>query len=970
MKIDRLSVHGFAGLLDLEVRWPAGRLLLVVDTNEAGKSSLCEAILAGLYGLSRSPGAVPGAKLRDLRRPRNGGPFGLTLEIESDGTRFRVRRDFDAGTLSVVDLGKNLDRTPEFVRSRSRDTVGEQLAGLTEALFRSTAYVGQNVLDRDSFDSLLVLELSKIADTGGGEGTALRAQRLIESARAKMPEPLTGANVSVDTEIMRAQRRVDERRSATVRRQRALEEASRLSESLESLENRLTQSRRKAALANLGVIAAECRLLEDRVKAIKEAERRVRDLEQELSRLKPVADNHEKGAFQQLEALRIEIGKRPEALEEAQRRLESDRRAVDQERRDRELRFGLGVRLSGEERQTAVFLLKGIAESERELQEAEAELKREWEDLRREGLAEDVRKFDALSPSDMQFLETAEEERIRLEKEGVRLDRLTSESSARASIVARERRIKTQSARGLLATSLIAGAISAVLALAQARVPRPVVLGAAAFAVSIGVMGAVFLARAGRYREEEEAEQARLEAEFRAEAAVCRKDLSDLRLRLSQISAKAGFGSTAELGKTFRKLRAAEARRRVLVEASARRDAIRKRRERLEADFEPFRSGLGSTAGLPSGEDARRALELIEDLERAQRQEDLRRAALDREEERLATERRQLEALQKELARSAVRSGAPEGLSLSDALLFVEADQKKYLRYHEILDQALPEAKKLASSSDHVRKLEGDRQSLLAELFRGLSGLGAVESSLPPVSSLDVARKSAEEARAQTEAADAELRSTRASLAQKLSEGVERAREDLESLEDAEWVLERALSFRQALDLARDRLSAATTVVHRDFRKGLEGASRGILERWGLPYEALEFDEELHVTVRMKDGKVLTRPEFEHTLSAGTREQLNLAARLSVMAYFGVGDKKLPLLLDDPFTSADDGRFLKLMNFLVEMVLPERPILLVTCHEWRHERFLAQLSPEIRQRVEVIPLRQGASSKESAAEEP
>ncbi|MCK6685396.1 MAG: SMC family ATPase [Thermoanaerobaculia bacterium] len=921
MKIDRLSVHGFAGLLDLEVRWPAGRLLLVVDTNEAGKSSLCEAILAGLYGLSRSPGAVPGAKLRDLRRPRNGGPFGLTLEIESDGTRFRVRRDFDAGTLSVVDLGKNLDRTPEFVRSRSRDTVGEQLAGLTEALFRSTAYVGQNVLDRDSFDSLLVLELSKIADTGGGEGTALRAQRLIESARAKMPEPLTGANVSVDTEIMRAQRRVDERRSATVRRQRALEEASRLSESLESLENRLTQSRRKAALANLGVIAAECRLLEDRVKAIKEAERRVRDLEQELSRLKPVADNHEKGAFQQLEALRIEIGKRPEALEEAQRRLESDRRAVDQERRDRELRFGLGVRLSGEERQTAVFLLKGIAESERELQEAEAELKREWEDLRREGLAEDVRKFDALSPSDMQFLETAEEERIRLEKEGVRLDRLTSESSARASIVARERRIKTQSARGLLATSLIAGAISAVLALAQARVPRPVVLGAAAFAVSIGVMGAVFLARAGRYREEEEAEQARLEAEFRAEAAVCRKDLSDLRLRLSQISAKAGFGSTAELGKTFRKLRAAEARRRVLVEASARRDAIRKRRERLEADFEPFRSGLGSTAGLP-------------------------------------------------LARSAVRSGAPEGLSLSDALLFVEADQKKYLRYHEILDQALPEAKKLASSSDHVRKLEGDRQSLLAELFRGLSGLGAVESSLPPVSSLDAARKSAEEARAQTEAADAELRSARASLAQKLSEGVERAREDLESLEDAEWVLERALSFRQALDLARDRLSAATTVVHRDFRKGLEGASRGILERWGLPYEALEFDEELHVTVRMKDGKVLTRPEFEHTLSAGTREQLNLAARLSVMAYFGVGDKKLPLLLDDPFTSADDGRFLKLMNFLVEMVLPERPILLVTCHEWRHERFLAQLSPEIRQRVEVIPLRQGASSKESAAEEP
>jgi hypothetical protein len=940
VRISNISIRGFAGLAGLELSWPAGRMLLVLDDNEAGKSSLCEAILAGLYGLTRSPGAVPGAKLRDLRRPRNGGPYGLSMEVESEGARWRIDRDFEAGSLSVTDLDKQQDRTAEFVRSRSRDTVGEQVAGLTESLFRSTAYVAQNVLDRDAFDSLLVLELSKIADTGGGEGTALRAQRLIESARAKMPDSLTGTNVSVDTEVMRAQRRVDERRGTTVRRQRALEDAARIAESLESLENRVVQSSRRRALSGLGVIAAECKLLDEKAKSMRDAARRVKDLEQEAARLKSVAESFARGAFQQIETLRLEIGKRPEALDEAHRRLESDRKALDQDRRDRELRFGETVRLSAEDRQTAVFLLKGIIETERELAEAETELKSEWDELRREGLAEEVKKFDALPAADMEFLETAESDRDRFEREGVRLDRLTSEASARATVVARERVIKVQSARGLLATSVIAGVLCAVMALAQARVPRPILLAVAVFSISMGAVGAYFLARAARYRQEEEAALSSKESGYRTEAAQCRKDLSDLRLRLAQLSARAGFAGSSELTKAFRKLKAAETRRRVLIEASARRDAIKKRRDRQENELGPFRAGLGTPAGLPTGEDARRALELLEDVERGQRQEELRRGALQKEEERIAIERKHLDALQAELSRAVAKAGAPAGLGLADALMFVDADHKRNLRYLEIVNEALPQALNAAASADSVRRLEEERQGLLAALFRGLSELGALESSLPPAASLENARRTAEEARAQAELAEEELRVARNLASQKMSEGVERAREDLESLEDAEWILNRSLAFRQALDLARDRLSAAATVVHHDFRKGLESASRGILERWGLPYEAIEFDEELRVTVRNKDGRVMTRPEFEHTLSVGVREQLNLAARLSVLTYFGVGDRKL-------------------MNFLVTSVLPERPILLVTCHGWRHEEFLKQLPPTDREKVEAVRLRPG-----------
>ena len=71
--------------------------------------------------------------------------------------RFSIERDFDEGTLRVVDRDRGEDRTAEFLRAGGRDAVGEKLTGLTEALFRTTAYVGQNVLDGDALDSSLTV---------------------------------------------------------------------------------------------------------------------------------------------------------------------------------------------------------------------------------------------------------------------------------------------------------------------------------------------------------------------------------------------------------------------------------------------------------------------------------------------------------------------------------------------------------------------------------------------------------------------------------------------------------------------------------------------------------------------------------------------------------------------------------------------------------------------------------------------
>ena len=64
----------------------------------------------------------------------------------------------------------------------------------------------------------------------------------------------------------------------------------------------------------------------------------------------------------------------------------------------------------------------------------------------------------------------------------------------------------------------------------------------------------------------------------------------------------------------------------------------------------------------------------------------------------------------------------------------------------------------------------------------------------------------------------------------------------------------------------------------------------------------------------------------------------------------------MPLLLDDPLAGADDERFLAVMRFLATDVLGERPVLVVSCHAWRHERLLAALPPDVVERLTRVSL--------------
>ena len=81
MRIERIRVEGFGALRGLDLAWPEGSVLLAVDPNETGKTTLCEAIVTALYGFPRTRGIA--TRVREMRRPRSGAPMRVGLDVSA-----------------------------------------------------------------------------------------------------------------------------------------------------------------------------------------------------------------------------------------------------------------------------------------------------------------------------------------------------------------------------------------------------------------------------------------------------------------------------------------------------------------------------------------------------------------------------------------------------------------------------------------------------------------------------------------------------------------------------------------------------------------------------------------------------------------------------------------------------------------------------------------------------------------------
>jgi DNA repair exonuclease SbcCD ATPase subunit len=164
--IERVDVRGFRGL--------AGEFLfsrdltLVIGDNEAGKSSLHEALVRTLYGFSRvERRRARGTSLHERRAPWTGGPYGLVAQLRDDEHTYRVEWDFRSNRALLYDELGN-DRTHELGNGRDEVGLGERFLGIDIEDFRQVCCIDQDQLFAVRQSPTLGVALQEAVATAGG----------------------------------------------------------------------------------------------------------------------------------------------------------------------------------------------------------------------------------------------------------------------------------------------------------------------------------------------------------------------------------------------------------------------------------------------------------------------------------------------------------------------------------------------------------------------------------------------------------------------------------------------------------------------------------------------------------------------------------------------------------------------------------------------------------------------------------
>ncbi len=244
MKIQRIELDGFGQLRDFSEELATG-LHIFFGPNEAGKSTLQQAILALLYGFYETDRIRPAERsAQEHHVPWSGTPYRGRLVYElSDGRRFRIDRDFstpDVATL-VHDLrAGGRDVTDEYGRGRHGNLdFARKHIGMPKAVFEACAFVSQGELfdihekAKDVGDTIITL-----ADSAGREASAQKAWERLEkvykedvgSPRARTT-PLPLAQLRLE-DLKRELAEIDDVRSQIAEDAAARDEAQARAESL------------------------------------------------------------------------------------------------------------------------------------------------------------------------------------------------------------------------------------------------------------------------------------------------------------------------------------------------------------------------------------------------------------------------------------------------------------------------------------------------------------------------------------------------------------------------------------------------------------------------------------------------------------------------------------------------------------------------------------------------------------------
>src|SRR6202171_2377430 len=212
MRLTRIEIEGFGALQGMALRFGPS-MNLVVGPNEAGKSTLQEAIVTGLYGLETGDRRAAIAERTDRWRPWDGGGFGLALEFElDDGSRLRVERDLDADSVRVLDLASGASLNDRFERDPWGGlAIGRQLLGISRDIYTNTACISRSEVLRLEDAGSIKEAIVALADSAHPDRTAqavLDRLRQERTQRIGKPRGRTGPMHDLESRLADLERQL------------------------------------------------------------------------------------------------------------------------------------------------------------------------------------------------------------------------------------------------------------------------------------------------------------------------------------------------------------------------------------------------------------------------------------------------------------------------------------------------------------------------------------------------------------------------------------------------------------------------------------------------------------------------------------------------------------------------------------------------------------------------------------------
>ncbi len=958
-----MEFPGFGSLVNQKMEFSRNKLNLVLEPNESGKSTIAESIWAVLFDYPPySKNTAEKMKERDARQPAQGGPFKVAMDISLGARSLKIVRDFGMRSLRVFDRNKgDLDVSADFLSGPTQDDVGFKLTGMNRDLFKSTCFVGQKELDRNSLDEAegLCSLLQSLADSSGAATTSATAVSVLDTALSHFP--YQGIKLRVDKLLQQLE---DERDRLQALIENLEAERASVESEFQDL-NRVESALNAAEQANMATdyfqLCMDAAETDTRLMKAQERLLRVNDLKTQLAKLAEYRDFP---------------SDRARAVEELWTRRQS--RLADHKRTDLELKL-----------------------KEKQLQARELEIREKW-DAVSTATVEDAQNLASLART-LQEIRTElaeskrkrDDEAVRVKECGVELDKLSGVRTALLNLDARDldnaqaynaminaardqikecegtvwramqilpeieeqRKLKAGTWRNNLtlagAFAAVSGGVVAFLLIAQHQPVHSMIVWPC-LVLCLGLCGAAIfcvtqLGQAKAYREKDFLQANEDKQKFGEKGTELHNKVMGLEVKLEDLARKACVSSGAELLKHLQTYGTSSMQLKDLDLLDQVIDSREAHLVKLVAQLEPYFNKcrrkvpeITPDAALKLSEDINQFLEESRTVKTSSGSLDHHQSQL----KFLTDELKDIDAHLKEHFSLAKVEHPDDPESGYQEFVRALAGHRQWESVKSELDRMDQDTTTDLPASELpaiIQRLESTRTGLWSRIESLIAENPDIASQSPPmVADGSIGQKAA------TEGSLSELRKERDQLLVQIRSATKNYDEKylgtLEDFEEIEREIVRVRSAKTALELARDTFQRLSEETHSNWSGRLNEISREMLQSLNTEFESLNFSPDLRLTARRKgQSEPLQTANINSQTSGGAREQLHWLARMAVARYLAE-QTALPIILDEPFAESDDERFLSMMRFLLGTIVGQHQIILFSCHQRRHEWLLDQLN--------------------------